>query len=100
MFTQKSAPVASAAWGEAVLLTQISSEGGSVLSESTAVAAMAKRSVPLLVLIMVTDLARRRMAWSMSALRLTSFIALGLFVGWGVRWILALTSSANIVRGD
>ncbi|MNP41289.1 hypothetical protein D3C76_1349830 [compost metagenome] len=47
-----------------------------MLSESTAVAAMAKRSVPLLVLIMVTDLARRRMAWSMSACRLLlSFIA-------------------------
>ena len=60
------------------MLMQMSSDGGSVLRESTAVAAMAKRSEPLLVLIMVTDLARRRMAWSMSAFKLMSFIALAL----------------------
>src|SRR5471030_2510938 len=80
MLTQKSAPVANAACGEAVLLMQMSSDGGSVLRESTAVAAMAKRSEPLLVLMMVTDLARRRMAWSMSAFRLMSFIALALLL--------------------
>ena len=41
MFTQKSAPASSTRCSEAVWFTQISSDGGSVDSESTAVADMA-----------------------------------------------------------
>ncbi|MCY1549224.1 hypothetical protein D9M68_853820 [compost metagenome] len=41
MFTQKSAPCSSTRCSDAVLFTQISSDGGSVDSESTAVADMA-----------------------------------------------------------
>ncbi|MCY1222811.1 hypothetical protein D9M72_349160 [compost metagenome] len=76
MFTQKSAPASSTACSDAVLFTQISSDGGSVESESTAVADMAKRSRPLLVVMMVTDLARRRIAWSIAAFRSAWLIAL------------------------
>ncbi|MCY1446984.1 hypothetical protein D9M71_635810 [compost metagenome] len=76
MFTQKSAPPSSTACRDAVRFTQISSDGGSVESESTAVADMAKRSSPLLVVMMVTDLARRRIAWSISPFRSAWLIAL------------------------
>ncbi|MCY1407750.1 hypothetical protein D9M71_230590 [compost metagenome] len=99
MFTQKSAPASSTACSDAVLFTQISSDGGSVESESTAVADMAKRSRPLLVVMMVTDLARRRIAWSIAVFRSAWLIALPSCCS-QVEPILRQGLAGNIVRGD
>ncbi|MNF12650.1 hypothetical protein D3C80_2142160 [compost metagenome] len=53
------------------MFTQISKDGGSVDNESTAVADMAKRCCPSLLVIMVTDLAKRRIACNISLFRST-----------------------------